>query len=306
MHQILGIDTSNYTTSVALLNSNDLSYTQKRKLLSVEKGQKGLRQSEALFQHIKQLPDLIEELMLYKTDICAVAYSDRPRNVEGSYMPCFLAGELLAKSIAAALDVPVKPFSHQEGHIMAGILSSDSLFLLRQDFLCFHLSGGTTELLLVKPASGKLNIEIVAKTLDISAGQLIDRCGVALGLDFPSGAELEKIAAEYSGNIQIKLDKGNCNLSGFENKIADMINKKVSKGIIAGYMQKAVLNTIKEMLKTAINNFGPLPVLMVGGVCSNKYIKSEILKEFVARFASADLSGDNAVGTALCYHLLGG
>ena len=186
----LGLDTSNYTTSAALFDGEE-GYNA-GKLLEVPKGQLGLRQSEALFQHIKALPDRMQELR--KTgplkDVAAVAASTRPREVEGSYMPCFLAGESLGRSLAHTLNVPFFAVSHQQGHLAAAAWSAGHMELLDRPFLAWHLSGGTTELLYVEPDGVNVRAEKIGGTSDISAGQLIDRTGVLLGLAFPAGREL--------------------------------------------------------------------------------------------------------------------
>ena len=93
-----GIDTSNYTTSVAVFDGEHI--IQNKKLLTVKKGERGLRQSDALFQHTVNLPVLISKLKseIGDADIEAFGVSNRPRNIEGSYMPCFLAGESAAEA----------------------------------------------------------------------------------------------------------------------------------------------------------------------------------------------------------------
>ena len=176
----LGFDTSNYTTSCAWFDGS--RYENAGKLLEVKPGELGLRQSDALFQHVKRLPDIVGELSL-PGEIGAVGASTRPRAVEGSYMPCFLAGESQARVLANALDVPFYAFSHQQGHLAAILRTADRMDLLDQTFLAWHLSGGTTDTLL---ADGE-SLTPVGTSCDLHAGQLVDRIGVALGLPFPAG-----------------------------------------------------------------------------------------------------------------------
>ena len=202
--RILGIDTSNYTTSVALASED--GFRQSRKILSVGKGECGLRQSNALFLHTVNLPEMMRELKpMGKID--AVAYSAYPRDVEGSYMPCFLAGQAAAESVSAALDVPLYRFSHQAGHLMAAVKTCGDESVGKKPFLAFHASGGTTELLYAEPNEEiGFSAEIVGCTKDISAGQLVDRVGVMLGLPFPCGGELEKLALQSRAKkIQTKI-----------------------------------------------------------------------------------------------------
>ena len=195
MSRFFGIDTSNYRTSAALFDSETMQWENSGRLLEVPEGRIGLRQSDALFQHVLHLPARIDALEAgFGKNLRAIAASTRPRAVEGSYMPCFLAGAGQARSMAHALDVPFYEVSHQQGHLAAAALSANALDLLRQPFLAWHLSGGTTELLHVKPEGKLFSAEIVGGTDDLAAGQLIDRAGNLLHLPFPSGAQLEQLA----------------------------------------------------------------------------------------------------------------
>ena len=147
---VLGLDTSCYTTSVAAKVGEQMFHI--KKMLDVKEGECGLRQSDALFQHIKNLPVLFEELkqrVVLKNydDICVVA-STKPRSVAGSYMPVFLAGQSFGKAVAAVLGAEYIETSHQDGHIMAAIYSCKKYDICDAPFLTYHLSGGTTELLL--------------------------------------------------------------------------------------------------------------------------------------------------------------
>ena len=298
----LGIDSSNYRSSAAFLN-DDLKYISKRKLLPVKNGERGLRQSDAVFAHTKQLPTIIKDLLLEidVNSIEGIGVSDRPRRLEESYMPCFLTGLGLAEVLSASLKVPVFKFSHQEGHIASALLSANRLDLLKMPFIAFHVSGGTTEVLLVSPADIGFKTEIIGKTLDLHLGQVIDRIGVKLGLDFPCGEELEKLALK--GQISLKIKpciKGlDCALSGAENLAEKMILSGEPKENIAAFASDFAAKTLCEMTIKIKEKFGNLPIVFSGGVMANNHIKSELLKISDANFASIELSGDNAVGIAL-------
>lgn len=297
--RVLGIDTSNYTTSVAVAWEG--GYRQERRILSVGKGECGLRQSNALFLHTVNLPELMQALSpVGKID--AVAYSARPRDVEGSYMPCFLAGASAAQTAATALGVPAYAFSHQAGHIMAAVRTCGSTEIGEKDFLAFHVSGGTMELVFVRPdASLGFFSEIIGHTLDLSAGQLVDRVGVLLGLDFPCGGALEQLALG-AGKVPPArpcLRGADCHLSGAENQAAKLYRDGASPADVARFTLDMVLNTIQGMTEAARACYPKLPVLYAGGVMRNAYIK-EGLKHAFDRifFAETELSSDNAVGTA--------
>lgn len=298
--KILGIDTSNYTTSVALASED--GFRQSRKILSVGKGECGLRQSNALFLHTVNLPEMMRALEpMGKID--AVAYSAYPRDVEGSYMPCFLAGQAVAQSVASVLNVPVYRFSHQAGHLMAAVKTCGDESVGKSPFLAFHASGGTTELLYAEPNEEiGFSAEIVGCTKDISAGQLVDRVGVMLGLSFPCGGELEKLALQSKAKkIQTKICvKGSdCNISGAENVALKMQKEGVPAEDIARFAIEFVGKTILEMSAAARERYPDLPIIYAGGVMRNEIIKKMLAKKLPnVLFADTALSSDNAVGTA--------
>ena len=193
---VIGFDTSNYTTSIAYFNGdNGLNCS---KLLPVKQGELGLRQSDAVFHHTKSLPELSDRLFsnISVDAVTAIGVSTRPRAVEGSYMPCFMVGYSHAKLLADALHVPLITCSHQQGHVAASLWSAGRLDLMNTDHLAWHLSGGTTELLLVQPEKKNVICTRIGGTSDISAGQLIDRTGQLLNLPFPSGKHIDAISKE--------------------------------------------------------------------------------------------------------------
>ena len=304
----LGIDTSNYTTSCAIYISNDDKVIQKKRLLPVKNGEKGLRQSDAVFHHTQQLHILLNELFdEYTGDVDAIGVSSRPRDVEGSYMPCFTVGINTAYSVGAVIGKPVFEFSHQSGHIAAAAYSAGKIDLLNNSFIAFHVSGGTTEGLLVSPDSEKIIKErIITDTADLNCGQIIDRCGVMLGLKFPCGPELEKLALTSENFIAPKIcfKNGKCNLSGVENKCKDLLNKGMNHSDIALFCLNSVCATVSAMTDFCVTECGNLPILYAGGVMSNSIIKKTLSDRFNAFFADPVFSSDNAAGTAILTYLL--
>ena len=216
MRAVLGIDTSCYTTSCALVTPEGEILSSSRRLLTVEDGARGLMQSQGLFQHIKNLPQMVQNVMADVSDaeICAVCASTRPRPAEDSYMPVFRAGESQARAAASLLRVPFYPASHQEGHVRAAMV--DAGIDETKPFLALHLSGGTTEILLSE--EGKLTL--LGGSLDLHAGQLVDRTGVRLHMPFPAGPSLEKLAREgrAQGLIGVSIKGVSCNMAGAENR----------------------------------------------------------------------------------------
>ncbi len=298
---VLGIDTSNYTTSLALIDENK-NVIQRKKLLPVRKGEVGLRQSDAVFHHTQQLHALYKDLVcnVDTSQIKAVGVSSRPRPVEGSYMPCFTVGINAAGIIASTLGVPLFEFSHQEGHIAAAVLSAGCDELFEKDFIAFHVSGGTTEAVLSKPCGGGFELNKVASTLDLNAGQAIDRVGVMLGLDFPCGTELEKLALDYDGDVRTKptLKGCDCCLSGLENLCRKMYDNNSSKENIAYFCIKYIESTLRAMTDKLLAKYGKMPLLYAGGVMSDSIIRKAFESEYNAFFAKPEFSSDNAAGIA--------
>lgn len=302
MSFFLGIDTSNYTTSTAVFDSNTGKFFQQKKLLPVKPGELGLRQSDAVFHHTAQLHLLFSELVKdidYK-DIAAIGASSRPRPVDGSYMPCFTVGENTAKILSSALKVPLYTFSHQEGHIAAALYDSKSENLFTEKFLAFHVSGGTTEAVIAKGNGYGFSLDLAAKSLDLNAGQAIDRVGLMLGLRFPCGAELEKLALKNTKKISVRptLKECDCCLSGLENICRRLLENNESKEYIAAYCIEYIRKTLSLMTDKLLLKYGTMPVLYAGGVMSDSIIQNSFKEKYNAAFAQPSLSSDNAVGIA--------
>ena len=296
---VLGLDTSNYTTSAALFDGT--SGENIGRLLDVRPGELGLRQSDALFQHVKRLPELLERLLKGRTEIQAVGASTRPRAVEGSYMPCFLAGESQGRGIASALDVPFYTHSHQQGHLAAAAWSAGRLDLLDVPFLAWHLSGGTTELLLVRPEGTSVAAEIIGGTSDLSAGQLIDRTGLLLGLQFPAGRALDELysQADVCYEPRVKLKGLTFSLSGMENQVKALAEEGEKPSNIARFAIDAISNVVWRTTREAQKRYPGLPVLCSGGVASNTQLRAGLISLCGALFAEPRYSTDNAMGTAI-------
>ena len=286
----LGIDTSCYTTSVAVVTDEGEIVADKRILLKVGEGKRGLRQSEGVFQHMKNLPLLIEEVREYLPEVKRVAVSAKPRNAEDSYMPVFLAGHGFARAVAASLGVPLILTDHQNGHIKAAAKSAG--FEPEGEFIAIHLSGGTTEILLVDGEK----IEIIGKTLDIPAGQLIDRTGVMCNVGFPCGKEMDEKKQKTDLHLPVSVKKSDINFSGAEIQA----EKLYKAGAPCGEIFTAVFLAVAKSLEKAVKNAGDYHILPVGGVSSNSVIREHLKSAFGEKvhFAPPEFMTDNAVGVA--------
>lgn len=300
----IGFDTSNYTTSVAVFDGEHM--INKRRLLTVKSGERGMRQSDAVFQHTVNMPSLISEISVDKNNIRAVAVSSRPRNIDGSYMPCFLVGINNAVSVSKFSGAPLYKTSHQVGHILAGLYSIQRLDLINEPFVAFHISGGTTEALLVEPDNDEIiTAKIIAQSSDLKAGQAIDRAGVMMGLPFPCGKELDRLSllSEKKYKIKPSMNGLDCSLSGVENKAKKLFENGESKEDISKFVLTYIANSIGEMTQRIIDAYGNIPIMFVGGVMSNTLIRNQITKKYNAYFAEPDLSCDNACGIAIYAYL---
>lgn len=300
----IGIDTSCYTTSVACTDGKSIVFS-KGTMLSVAFGDRGLRQSEGLFQHVKQLSPLLCELLssIDKTEIACVAVSASPTSKPDSYMPVFLAGLKQAETMAAALDVPLIRADHQSGHIRAALFGNEAL-LKQKRFLAVHISGGTTDLLLVEPhQSEAYGIETIGCSTDLHAGQFVDRVGVALTLPFPAGKHLEALA-NGAVNRDVKLAsavKGlNCSFSGAESAAQRLLHTVPDEELAYG-VYDCLARTLSKMFDNAAKAYGDLPILVCGGVASSGLLRSLLRNRYSGRlyFGRPELSKDNAVGVAL-------
>ncbi len=299
---ILGIDTSCYTTSAAIVCNGELIAFE-RKLLPVPAGECGLRQSEAVFAHIRQLPSVLELLPDFRNNLCAVSVSQSPTDAEASYMPVFTVGTSFARALSKATQTELIPTTHQRGHIWSGLYHSG---LTADDFIAVHLSGGTTDVLEVHSQQ----LKAIGRSLDLHAGQLIDRIGVRMGLNFPCGPELERIALSFSGKaiqiLPVSMDDGNCHLSGAEAALLRMMDHGVPKEDIAFSLFDFLTRTVFRMIESAYQKTQLNQVLLVGGVASSDLLRQLLSRRISSRcrqirvyFGEKRLSSDNAAGVAL-------
>ena len=297
---VIGIDTSNYTTSIAWFNGMEGENCSR--LLPVKQGELGLRQSDAVFAHIKSLPELSGRLFsnVAKEPITAIGVSTRPRAVEGSYMPCFMVGYSHAKLLSEALGVPMVEVSHQQGHVAASLWSAGYMELMDQPHLAWHLSGGTTELLYIEPDGKNVKCSKIGGTTDISAGQLIDRTGQLLNLPFPSGKHLDALSREAVGTdvFRVKCSNMDFSLSGVQNKVQQFHAASQNNAETAAYALRCVAHAVSAATQQAMKAYPGLRVVFSGGVASNSMLR-QLTAPFNPIFSDPNFSTDNAMGVAV-------
>ena len=301
MSYTLGIDTSNYATSLAVFDTAGEVVCAKKRFLPVKEGQLGLRQSDALFHHTAALPGMLAELgaEFDLTRIDAVGVSEKPRPVKGSYMPCFLAGLSAGQAFALGRGAPLVRTTHQQGHAAAALFAAGGEALFRQKVLLFHISGGTTDLLLCDRAE---ELTLLGSSSDLYAGQAVDRLGVRLGFGFPAGAEVSRLAAECAEEVRPKSSvRGlTCSLSGLENQCAALLDAGKSPAYVCKYCLLCVADTVVKMTRAALAQQPGLPVVCAGGVMSSALIRDWVQRRLPAvRFVPAQYASDNAIGVAI-------
>ena len=300
---VIGFDTSNYTTSIAYFDGE--TGVNCSKLLPVKQGELGLRQADAVFAHIKSLPELSGRLFsnVRAEHITAVGVSTRPRAVEGSYMPCFMVGYSHAELLAQALQVPLVEVSHQQGHVAASLWSAGHLELMDEPHLAWHLSGGTTELLLVEPDGKNVKCTKIGGTTDISAGQLIDRTGQLLKLPFPSGRHIDALSKEATmkETFKVKCNNMEFSLSGVQNKVQQFHEKYDTPAETAAFALRCVAKAVYLASEQALKAYPGHRIVFSGGVASNSMLR-EVIRPLNPIFSEPQYSTDNAMGVAVLAH----
>lgn len=347
---VLGLDTSYYTTSAALVEMGDSGpadadqpigsigarLADVRRPVSVPAGERGLAQSEAVFRHLLALPEVLDEALATaartaaaaggRLKVAAVAASVAPRPEMGSYMPVFKVAEGFGRSLASALGVPMIPVTHQEGHLRAGLETSAAGRVLAggRRLLALHLSGGTSELLLLEPAeavrTGRrarrpalFEVILLGGTIDLHAGQFLDHLGVSMGLPFPAGPHLERLAEggrrpevvtlPVSGGLRD--GRYYFSLSGPLSAAHRALGAGADPADVAAAAQRTLAKALEKMVRPAIENTGIADVLIAGGVASNRYLRERLTERLGHRavgarlhFPETALCVDNAVGVA--------
>ena len=300
---VIGIDTSNYTTSCAVCNMSGEILENYKELLPVKDGERGLRQSDAVFAHIKNFQIISSRIKEKHADyeIVAIGYSAYPRDAQGSYMPCFLVGQAVCEMISALYGIPSFHFSHQSGHIQAALYSAK--LEAREQFVAFHVSGGTTEIVLAKPNESGFEVELIGGSSDLHAGQAIDRIGVKMGLKFPCGREIERLALQNTKKIpsyRISVSDLTCNLSGLENLSLKILKETNDLCLTSAFVLDFVAKTIEKLSLNLREKYDNIKIVYAGGVMSNKIIQGYLASKLSdTYFAEPEFSADNACGTAI-------
>lgn len=301
----LGVDCSAYTTSLALVDGEKQLLWERRRMIPVRKGARGLRQSEAVFAHIQNLPEMWEEgaAFLRQAPLVAVAAAVKPRPLPRSYMPVFKVSEAAGALIARTSGCSYYAYSHQEGHLAAGLWSAG---LAPDRYLAVHLSGGTTEIVAFEAREPEqMAIERRGGGSDLHAGQFVDRIGVAMGLPFPAGPALEQCAgrgATGAIRLPVAVRDGEISFSGPESQAQRLLQQGADHSDLARAVELCIADSLAAALRGVADLDTFAAILVVGGVAANAFIRRRLRQEGPDKalyFASPAFSGDNAVGLAV-------
>lgn len=305
MSLFLGVDTSNYAASLCAFSPDDGIVYHDKRMLPVKSGELGLRQSDAVFEHVRALPAMLDKLCreVEIKSAAAMGVSQRPRDCEGSYMPCFLAGVNVASALACALGIPFVGMSHQAGHIYSSLYATPLYNEGVREFIAFHVSGGTTDAVRCALRGRDYELTPLATSLDAHAGQIVDRVGAMLGFEFPSGGELSALARDSECKEYMKpaLKGSDCCLSGLENKCAEMIEMGALARDVARYCLNSIARALLAMTQTLECERGKLPIIYAGGVMQSETVRAPLAAGVKNCFFAepAWLSADNAAGAAI-------
>lgn len=301
----IGIDTSCYTTSTAVLDRQGSLLAEERRVLNVKNGQRGLAQSEMIFQHTRNLPELLEIIFArHDLKVAGIGVTNQPRPLDSSYMPAFLSGAGCARTLACVLNVPLFLISHQENHLEAALWSV--MPPTKNRLLMLHASGGTTDFLLVDlKINQRHQLTNVGGSIDLQGGQFIDRVGVALGLSFPAGAALEKLARSAAGiySLPVAVKGGQISFSGPATAALRAIDAETEPANIARGVEAAIASSFATAIINISKELEFNEVIVVGGISANIYIRETLTAKLRSRgmktyFPKPAYSTDNAVGCA--------
>lgn len=336
MKVYLGLDTSCYTTSCALVSEEGELIGQARKLLEVKPGARGLQQSQMVFQHTRALPELIKQLPS-GVQLAGIGVSAFPRREKDSYMPAFLVGRGMAHSLGHLQNILVYEFSHQENHILAALRVLKCV--PREPFYALHVSGGTTELLYCEPAQDTFfTAQLISGAMDLHGGQFVDRIGVALDLPFPAGPHMERAAkticddpkmlkttinnlvnASHNDEVSkkefkilpVSVKDGAISFGGPCSEAMRRIERaKKSELLTDSYKAQTALSvfhcmtrSLQKMLTYQWEQRPAKTLIAVGGVMANSYLRQALLdfgrtKRVNVLLAPPEYSSDNATGVA--------
>ncbi len=273
---ILGIETTCDETSVALLKDGIIIDLLTHSQIPTFKQWGGVVPQIASDLHVKRLPVLIQHILaknqLSAAQLTMVAYADHP-GLEG----CLQVGRAGAKTFKIRYQIPILPINHLEAHFwIATYQQSDWNF----PALGAVISGGHTQLFLVP--SWTSNPVIIGATKDDAAGECIDKLARYLGLEYPGGPRIEKLAQQGQVKHHFPVYQGqdlNFSFSGLKTACLQWLKKQgkqLNKADFAAALEAAIFTTIEKKIKKAVKKYKIRTVLVGGGVAANQHLRTRL------------------------------
>ncbi len=309
---ILGIESSCDDTAASVI--------QNRKILSnvianqkIHQSYGGVVPELASRAHQQNIVPVVNEALkqagIERNQLSAIAFTRGP-----GLMGSLLVGSSFAKSLSMALEIPLIEVNHMQGHILAHFIEDANESSPEFPFLCLTVSGGHTQIVKV---SNFFEMEILGETIDDAAGEAFDKAGKIMGLDYPAGPIIDKLAKE--GNPEKfsfskpKVDKLNFSFSGLKTAILYFIQKEVKENPdfiqenlndLCASIQKTIVDILMEKLSLAAEQTGIRQVAVAGGVSANSEIRKRLKnmetqkswKVFIPKF---EYTTDNAAMIAM-------
>lgn len=313
---ILGIESSCDDTAAALI--------QNRKILSnvianqkIHQSYGGVVPELASRAHQQNIVPVVNEALkqagIDRNQLSAIAFTRGP-----GLMGSLLVGSSFAKSLSMALNVPLIEVNHMQGHILAHFIEDANENSPEFPFLCLTVSGGHTQIVKV---SNYFEMKVLGETIDDAAGEAFDKAGKILGLDYPAGPIIDKLAKEGNSEkfkfSKPKVEELNFSFSGLKTAILYFIQKETQKNPdfiqenlpdLCASIQKTIVDILMEKLSLAVKKTGISQVAIAGGVSANSEIRNRLKemeteknwKVFIPKF---EYTTDNAAMIAMAGQL---
>ena len=305
----LGIESSCDETSISVVkNGREILSNIINTQIDIHEIYGGVVPEIASRNHIENISAVykkaIEEAGITSEDIDIVSVTYGP-----GLVGALLVGLSYAKALSYALNKPLIGVNHIQGHIAANYITHQKL---EPPFLCLMMSGGNTQIILVKDYT---HFEVLGRTKDDAVGEAFDKVARVVGLGYPGGPKIDKLAKEGEANISIPkthFDDLNFSFSGIKTAVINLHHKNpdINKADLAKSFEKTISDILVEHIHTAVKITGINTIVLAGGVSANSYIRNSFLaqKDLKVYMPDLKLCTDNGamIAAAGYYNYLDG
>jgi len=298
----LGIETSCDETAIAIYDSKDGIIGESiHSQMEMHAEYGGVVPELASRDHCLKIVDVLEDALgnISLDSIDQIAYTSGP-----GLLGALLIGESFAQGLSTALNIPLIPINHLEGHLMSPMMEFPQISM---PFICLLVSGGHSMIVDVKD---KGQYEIIGQSQDDAVGEAFDKVAKLLDLPYPGGPHIERLALEGKSDAfdfprpMINSDNLNMSLSGLKTSVLYTVQKisnltKEVKADIAASFQQAISDVLVAKIKKSIEITGRKEVIVAGGVAANKFLRGEFKKleeshNITVYYPDMKYCGDNA------------